>query len=81
MFFCFSLYCCFLLQDVFKDLETEADEDYELEAAMQKHVAKGGKLKGKEPKAKKKKKEGEAEANVSDLSFSSMFWCLAFIYI
>ena len=51
------------MQDVFKDLETEADEDYELEAAMQKYVAKGGKLKGKESKGKKKKEE--TEANVS----------------
>ena len=36
---------------------------------MQKYVAKGGKLKGKEPKVKKKKKE-ETEATVSHLSFT-----------
>lgn len=35
---------------------------------MQKYLAKGGKLKGKEPKAKKKKEE--TEVNVSHLPFT-----------
>ncbi|XP_050721802.1 pre-rRNA 2'-O-ribose RNA methyltransferase FTSJ3-like [Eriocheir sinensis] len=48
-------------QDVFKGLETEADEDYELEAAMQKHMSKGGKLRTKEQPKKPKKKKEEAE--------------------